>query len=83
MFKFVDDVANWKKWWSMRLLILSAFFQAITVAYAALPQDWLPSIPDFVKMCFAAGALLTAGAAGVARVVDQPGLRGDKISGDS
>lgn len=78
MFKLVDDVKMWKKWWSMRLLIVSAFFQAITLAYATLPADWLPAIPDSLKLGFAAGALLTAGAAGVARVVQQEGLRGNK-----
>lgn len=78
MFNLVDDVADWKKWWSMRFIIISAFFQAITIAYATLPSDWMPTIPDFVKMGFAAGALLTAGAAGVARVVDQKGLRENK-----
>lgn len=78
MWKLVDDVAMWKKWWSMRFMILSAIFQAVPIAYATLPSDWLPVIPDFVKLAFAAGALTTACAAAVARVVDQPRLRGDK-----
>lgn len=75
MVNLVEDAHLWKKWWSMRFIILSAFLNAVTVAYATLPDDWMPSIPGWVKGCLAAGALLTAGAAGVARVVSQQGLR--------
>lgn len=78
MLSLVDDAHQWKKWWSMRFIILTTFLNAVTVAYATLPYDWMPSIPDWVKQALAAGALLTAGAAGVARVVSQQGLRDDK-----
>lgn len=75
--KLVYDVSDWKKWWSMRLIIASAFFQAIVLAYATLPEDWLPSIPQYLKLGFAFGALATAGLSGVARVIQQPGLHRD------
>ncbi len=78
MLSLVEDFKNWKKWWSMRFIIISTFFQAITVAYVTLPADWMPSIPEGAKLFFASGALLTAGAAGVARVVSQPRLREEK-----
>lgn len=78
MLSLVDDVHQWKKWWSMRFIILTTFLNAVTVAYATLPDDWMPAIPTWVKGMLAAGALLTAGAAGVARVVSQRGLRGDR-----
>lgn len=72
--EFVYDVKNWKKWWSMRFLILSAFFQAITIAYATIPYDWMPVIPNWAKLTFAVGALGCAGLAGVTRVLQQSGL---------
>ena len=75
--EFVYDVKNWKKWWSMRLILLSTFFQSITLAYATLPEDWMPSIPNFLKLGFAVGALGTAGLAGVSRVIQQASLRPD------
>ena len=49
MLSLVNDVHLWKKWWSMRFLIVSAFLNAVTVAYATLPDDWMPSIPTWVK----------------------------------
>lgn len=71
----VPDVKDWHRWWSVRLAAASAAFSAVVVAYATLPPDWLPGLPQAVKTALAVGALLTAGAAGFARVVDQPGLR--------
>lgn len=70
-FEMVDDVQNWKRWWSMRWLIVSAFCSAAAVAWATLPVDWLPDVPGWVKASLAFGALLSAGAAGVSRVVKQ------------
>jgi len=75
--QLVYDAKNWKKWWSMRFIIISAFFQAIPLAYATLPDDWMPSIPGWVKLGFAAGALGCAGLAGVSRVIQQAGLQDD------
>ena len=72
--KLISDASNWKSWWSMRFIIASAFFSAVTVAYIGLPDDWLPAIPQVVKFTLALGALSTAGAAGVARVVQQQRL---------
>lgn len=69
--KLVDDWREWKRWWSMRWIIVSAFCSAVALAYAALPADWLPAIPTWVKTSLAAGALLSAGAGGVSRVVKQ------------
>lgn len=67
----VDDVSEWKKWWSMRFIILTTFLSAIPVAYLTLPADWLPAIPQTLKSVLAYAALLSAGAAAVARVVKQ------------
>jgi hypothetical protein len=68
----VPDVSNWKKWWSMRLIILTTIFNSIVLAYATLPSDWLPGLPTEVKTWLAVGALTSAAAAGVARVIQQP-----------
>lgn len=70
----VQDAHNWKKWWSMRFIIASAFFSAIIVAYGTLPSDWLPDLPSWIKQTLAIGALASAGAAAVARVMQQPKL---------
>lgn len=69
--QLVDDAAEWKRWWSMRWIIASAFFSAVVVAYSTLPADWLPTIPVWLKQAFSMGALLSAGAAAVARVIKQ------------
>lgn len=75
--RLVPDAKDWSKWWSVRLSAASAAFSAVVVAYATLPPDWLPAIPQMVKTAMALGALVTAGAAGFARVIDQPKLRGE------
>jgi hypothetical protein len=72
--KLVDDVQDWKKWWSMRWTILTAAIAAIASAYAALPDNWLPAIPDAVKAGFAYATLISAMGAGVSRVVKQKNL---------
>lgn len=70
----VKDASNWKKWWSMRFIIMSAFFSSIIVVYATLPSDWLPEIDSWVKKALALGAMFSAGAAGISRVVKQKNL---------
>lgn len=70
----VPDVANWKKWWSMRWAIVTAFLAAIPAAYALMPDDWLPTIPTGFKTALALATLFSAGVTGVVRVIDQPNL---------
>jgi len=70
----VPDVANWKKWWSMRFIIATAFLAAIPAAYTLMPDDWLPAIPTGIKTGLALATLFSAGCAGVSRVVCQPKL---------
>lgn len=76
--KLVPDVKDWSKWWSLRLSALAAAFGAVVVAYATLPIDWLPAIPVWLKTACAVGAMVSAGAASFARVIDQPSLREPK-----
>lgn len=70
--QLVENASEWKRWWSMRWIIASAFFSAVVVAYATLPADWLPAIPVWLKQAFSIGALVSAGGAAVARVLKQP-----------
>lgn len=70
--KLVDNASNWRRWWSMRWAIATAFLAAIPVAYMTLPPDWLPSIPDWFKAALALATLFSAGATGVSRVLKQP-----------
>lgn len=70
----VDDVQDWKRWWSMRWMLATAFFSAIMVAYATMPADWLPQIAPAVKQWLAVGTLFSAGAAAVSRVIKQESL---------
>lgn len=70
--KLVDDVQDWHRFWSMRWIIVSAFCSAAVAAYALLPADFLPTIPVWVKQALGLGAVVSAGAAGVSRVIKQP-----------
>lgn len=69
--ELVDDVHQWKKWWSLRWIIVSAFCSAAAAAYVLLPSDWLPAIPLVVKQALGLGAVFSAGAAAVSRVLKQ------------
>lgn len=68
----VPDVKDWPRWWSMRWIIVSAFCSAAVAAYAILPADFLPTIPVWVKQALGLGAVFSAGAAAVGRVIQQP-----------
>lgn len=72
--ELVDDIQDWKRWWSMRWIIIGAFCAGAAAAYTWLPADWLPEIPSYVKKWLGLGALLSMGMAGVSRVVKQKNL---------
>jgi hypothetical protein len=69
--ELVEDAKEWKRWWSMRWIILGAFCAGAAAAYAWLPPDWLPEIPATVKKFLALGALVSMGMAAVSRVIKQ------------
>jgi hypothetical protein len=69
--KLVNDARQWHRWWSIRLIAVSAFFSTAVVAYGTLPHDWLPYLPVDAKRWLSVGALVSAGLAGVARVIQQ------------
>jgi hypothetical protein len=70
--KLVWNAFEWKKWWSMRFIIMTAVFSAVSAAYLTLPDDWLPSISTGMKQFFALGTIFTSVCAGVSRVLKQP-----------
>lgn len=73
--KLVSYARQWHKLWSMRFIILTAFFSAVIAAYAMLPSDWLPEIPSWFKKALAVSDLVTAGLAGVSRVIKQENIK--------
>jgi hypothetical protein len=75
LMNLVDDIHNWKKWWSLRWIIITTFLSAVPVTYATLPDDWLPSIPDGVKAGLAFATMISAGMAAVSRVVKQKDIQ--------
>lgn len=72
----VPDIKDWKKWWSMRFIILTTIFSSASVTYMALPARWADKVPDWAIMVLTGGSLVTGIAAGVARVVHQKNLDG-------
>lgn len=70
--KLVWNAFEWKKWWSMRFIIATAIFSAISASYLTLPEDWLPAVGEGVKAFFAYGTIFTSVCAGVSRVIKQP-----------
>ncbi len=69
--ELVDGWKNWWKWWSMRLILLSAFCSGAIAAYSLLPADFLPEIPVWFKQTLGLTAVLSAGAAAVVRPIRQ------------
>jgi len=72
--QLISNANQWHRLWSIRFAILSAVFGALTTAYAALPADWLPAIPQWAKLAMAAGTLSSSVAAAIARVVQQTSM---------
>lgn len=75
--KLIDNAHQWSRLWSLRWAILTAFLAAIPAAYVVLPNDWLPSIPQWIKASLALATLASAGATGVARLLKQESLHPD------
>lgn len=78
--KLISNASQWHRLWSIRFAIASAISGAVTTAYAALPTDWLPAIPNGVKLALAGGTVLTSVSAAVARVVQQQSLQPPPIT---
>lgn len=72
--KLVDDYKKWKKWWSMRFIILSTIFTSAALVWPTLPMEWTAEFHPITKYFFGIGALTTGIAAGVSRVVKQTKL---------
>lgn len=70
--ELVDNAHQWKRWWSMRWIILTAVIDSVALAWAALPADWTAPFPDWIRVVLASMALSTTTAAAVSRVLKQP-----------
>jgi len=44
--QWTADAHLWHRLWSMRLSILATMYSAAAGAWATLPQDWIPHIPE-------------------------------------
>lgn len=82
----VADQPNWRKWWSMRWMGVSAALQAASqvleemvaparAGWSLIPGEWLTGIPLWVPGSLGWAAIAALAAAGMARVVQQRSLR--------
>jgi len=82
----VSDIENARKWWSLRWMGISAALQTASqvleeliaparAGWSLIPADWLSGIPLWVPSALGWAAIAAIGAAGLARVVQQRGLR--------
>lgn len=69
--ELVNNAKNWWKWWSMRFILISTFCSGAIAAYIILPPDFLPQIPTWFKQGLGLTAVLSAGAAAIARPIRQ------------
>lgn len=76
--RLVEYANQWHKLWSVRFALIAAFLAGVAAAYAVLPTDWLPAIPDWVKASLALGSMLCGGCSAAARVVQQSSVTGVK-----
>ncbi|NII73923.1 hypothetical protein FHW84_002496 [Dyella sp. SG562] len=67
----VDDWQEWKRWWSMRWILVSAALGAAQQAWPMLPSEWIAAFPHWVRLALGIGSLSTVMAAGAARIVRQ------------
>lgn len=72
--KLIDNIAQWKQFWSMRWIIATTIFGTITATYITLPPDWLPEISKGIKVSLALGTMFSAAGAGVSRLIKQVSL---------
>jgi hypothetical protein len=70
--QLVDDAREWKRWWSMRWIIVGTAFASGVAAFVVLPPTLVPHIPDWLRATLAMGTVLSSIAAGVSRVLKQP-----------
>lgn len=77
-FALTADARYWHKLWSMRLAILSTLYTAAAGAWATLPQDWIPHIPEHWRVVLAIVGCALPALTAVSRIVDQPKLANHK-----
>lgn len=69
--QLIDNASQWHRLWSMRWMILTVMVASVGPAYMALPADWLPAMPNWLKAVFAYATIFTAAAGAASRLVKQ------------
>lgn len=72
--KLIPEWRTAHKLWSMRLAILTTLYTAAAGAWATLPQDWIPHIPDRWRVVLAIVGCALPALTAASRLVAQPGL---------
>jgi hypothetical protein len=67
----VDDWRNWKRWWSMRLIVASSLFGSVALALQSLSPEQAALLPSWLPTAAAWSALFTNILTGAARVIRQ------------
>jgi len=80
--QWTADAHLWHRLWSMRLSILATMYSAAAGAWATLPQDWIPHIPERWRIALAAIGCAIPALAALSRVIEQPKLRQQGNAGD-
>lgn len=81
--KLVSYAHLWHRIWSMRLSILATAYSAAAGAWASLPADWQPHIPERWRVALAVIGCAIPALAAVSTLIDQPKLQGNRNDGCS
>jgi TRAP-type C4-dicarboxylate transport system permease small subunit len=80
--QFTDDAHLWHRMWSMRLSILAAMYSGAAGAWATIPADWIPHIPERWRIALAMVGCAIPALAALSRVIEQPNLKGRVQGGE-
>lgn len=72
--QLVPEARYFHKLWSMRLAVLTTAYTAAAGAWATLPQDWIPHIPERWRIALAIVGCALPALTGISRLIDQPRL---------
>lgn len=72
--KFVSYARLWHRIWTMRLSLLGVMYTAAAGAWATLPRDWMPHIPERWRVVLALIGCAIPALTAAASVIDQKSL---------
>ncbi|MBB5862605.1 MULTISPECIES: hypothetical protein [Xanthomonas] len=70
----VPDIANFKRWWSVKLDAAALAVGAVALSYGELPDEWRSALPPNMVAWIAGAGLAIKAAALIARGARQPKL---------